>query len=81
MVSLVAAMVCYCPWKVHSLKILQIHAALDNWSDGSYLKKGDFRAEAYEDVYNGHSMFLRDLKVKKPKFFHKLMSDLYNEVG
>ena len=59
----------------------QIHASLDNWTDGSYQKKGDFRAEAYEDVYNGHSMFLRDLKVEKPIFFHKLMLGLYNEVG
>jgi hypothetical protein len=59
----------------------QIHASLDNWADGCYQKKGDFRAEAYEDVYNGHSMFLHDLKVEKPIFFHKLMSGLYNEVG
>ncbi|KIM35644.1 hypothetical protein M413DRAFT_32395 [Hebeloma cylindrosporum] len=58
-----------------------IHASLDNWADGSYQKKGDFRAEAYEDVYNGHSMFLNDLKAKKPIFFHKLMAGLYNEVA
>ena len=63
------------------LKDFQIHAALDNWSVGSYMKKGDFWAEAYEDVYKGHSMFLRDLNVKKPIFFHNLMSGLYNEVA
>ena len=82
MVSLVAAMVC-CYQRIILFSSLrfQIHASLDNWTDGHYQKKGDFRAEAYEDVYNGHFMFLSDLKAEKPIFFHKLMSGLYNEVA
>jgi Domain of unknown function (DUF6532) len=55
----------------------QVHASLDEWSEGFYQKKGDFRSEAYEDVYNGHDMFLQDLKKKKPLYFHRLMADLY----
>lgn len=57
------------------------HASLDDWSEGYKWKKSDLRADAYEDVYKGHELFLSNLRNQKPIFYHTLMSGLYTAVS
>jgi hypothetical protein len=59
--------------------VLQVHAALDDWAEG-YHKKIEFNADMYEDVYNGHRLFLEGIREEKPLAFHRMMADLYNVV-
>ena len=61
------------------LSVLQVHAALDDWGEG-YHKKIEFNAETYEDVYNGHNLFLESIRDGKPPGYHRMMADLYNAV-
>ncbi|GLB45664.1 hypothetical protein LshimejAT787_2500560 [Lyophyllum shimeji] len=57
-----------------------IHAALDDWSTG-YLRKTDFIADEYEDVYRGHALFLQQIREAKPAAYHHMMADLYTQVS
>ena len=61
--------------------IRQVHASLDDWSQGYKRTKSDFRADAYESIYRGHELFLNTLCEERPEFYHKLMSGLYNAVA
>jgi hypothetical protein len=57
------------------------HASLDDWGQGYRRSKSDFRAEAYENIYLGHELFLKTLHETEPRFYHLLMSDLYKAVS
>lgn len=85
MVAIIATTVCELSASDHTCThwgcFPQIHASLNEWREGSNRDKSDFRAENYEDVYNGHVEFLKSLRDAKPIFFHNLMADLYQAVS
>ncbi|KAG6825967.1 hypothetical protein H0H92_001683 [Tricholoma furcatifolium] len=55
------------------------YAAIDDWNSG-FLKKSEFNADAYEDIYRGHELFLNNIRSEKPRAYHRLMADLFSEV-
>ncbi|KAG6835141.1 hypothetical protein H0H93_004527 [Arthromyces matolae] len=57
-----------------------IYASIDDWS-GGFLKRGEFNAEGYEDIYKGHVLFLNNIRADRPGAYHRLMADLYAEVS
>ncbi|GLB39851.1 hypothetical protein LshimejAT787_0703610 [Lyophyllum shimeji] len=57
-----------------------LHASLDDWSTG-HLRKTEFNADEYEDVYRGHELFLKQIWEAKPAAYHRLMADLYAQVS
>ncbi|KAF8065172.1 hypothetical protein FPV67DRAFT_1628477 [Lyophyllum atratum] len=56
------------------------YASIEDWSSG-FLKKSEFNADAYEDVYRGHELFLNNIRTNRPGAYHRLMADLYKEVA
>ena len=61
--------------------IHQVHASLDDWSQGYKRTKSNFCTDTYESIYWGHELFLNTLCEEHPEFYHKLMSGLYNAVA
>ncbi|KAG5654271.1 hypothetical protein H0H81_005120 [Sphagnurus paluster] len=57
-----------------------VHAAISDWNTG-YLKKSEFNADEFEDVYRGHELFLKNIQNERPGAYHRLMADLYKEVS
>jgi hypothetical protein len=57
-----------------------VHACLDDWAEG-HLRKTEFNADMYEDVYKGHEKALIEIRDKSGAAFHRLMADLYNAVS
>ena len=57
-----------------------MHACLDDWAEG-HLRKTEFNADMYEDVYKGHEKALIEIRDKSGAAFHRLMADLYNAVS
>ncbi|GLB45106.1 hypothetical protein LshimejAT787_2000110 [Lyophyllum shimeji] len=57
-----------------------VYASINDWSSG-FLKKSEFNADEYEDVYRGHEMFLNNIRTSKPGAYHRLMADLYKDVS
>ena len=58
----------------------QVHSALQDWADG-YLKKSDFGADTNEDIYQGHKLFLAQIKERDLGAYHRLTHQLYNKVS
>lgn len=58
-----------------------MHASLDDWSEGHQKKKRDFRADVYADIYQGHELFLNNLRAEQLPLYHDIMSDLYKAVA
>lgn len=58
----------------------QAHASITDWNTG-FLKKSEFNADEFEDVYRGHEMFLSNIRNDRPAAYHRLMADLYKEVS
>ncbi|KAH9975423.1 hypothetical protein BGW80DRAFT_1250991 [Lactifluus volemus] len=56
-----------------------VHASLQDWS-GGFLKKTEFNAEMFEDVYRGHELFISNIRQTNIRKYHRLLSNLYNEV-
>ncbi|KAG5654009.1 hypothetical protein H0H81_008318 [Sphagnurus paluster] len=56
------------------------HASITDWNTG-FLKKSEFNADEFEDVYRGHEMFLSNIRNDRPAAYHRLMADLYKEVS
>ncbi|KAG6808410.1 hypothetical protein H0H92_004235 [Tricholoma furcatifolium] len=56
------------------------YAAIDDWNTG-FLKKSEFNGDAYEDIYRGHELFLKNILAEKPLGYHRLMANLYSEVS
>ncbi|KAG6881720.1 hypothetical protein C0993_000282 [Termitomyces sp. T159_Od127] len=46
-----------------------------------FLKKSESNVDACEDIYRGHELFLNNIRIEKPRAYHRLMADLYNEVA
>ncbi|KAF9486935.1 hypothetical protein BDN71DRAFT_1355387, partial [Pleurotus eryngii] len=68
------------PIAMVSLAATVIHASLVKW-DNNTQKTRTFRAEEYQDIYEGHKAFLESLKAERVKFFHKIMHGLYETVA
>ncbi|KJA13097.1 hypothetical protein HYPSUDRAFT_151966, partial [Hypholoma sublateritium FD-334 SS-4] len=59
-----------------------IHAALDCWRDGNYIKRKNekFDGETYKTVYERHIVNLIKIRTDHANFFHSLMSEIYVKV-
>ncbi|KAF9502069.1 hypothetical protein BDN71DRAFT_1500220 [Pleurotus eryngii] len=64
-----------------SLAATAIHASLVKWDETGSQKSKGFRAEEYQDIYEGHEAFLQSLKAERLKFFHKTMHALHEIVA
>ncbi|KAG6907624.1 hypothetical protein DXG01_008160 [Tephrocybe rancida] len=62
------------------LPLAMVYASLDDWNS-SFLKKSKFNADAYEDIYHGHELFLNNIWNDRSCADHRLMADMYNEMS
>ncbi|KAF9489969.1 hypothetical protein BDN71DRAFT_1525446 [Pleurotus eryngii] len=69
------------PIAMVSLAATAIHASLVKWDETGSQKSKGFRAEEYQDIYEGHEAFLQSLKAEWLKFFHKTMHALHEIVA
>jgi hypothetical protein len=51
-----------------------MHSALED----VYLRKSEFNADLYEDVYNAHITFLTQIQNASAAKYHRMMADLYS---
>ena len=63
----------------HVLLMSQVHTSLQDWSGGC-LKKMEFNADLFEDVYHGHKLFMSNICHANTKKCHHLLSSLYNDI-
>ncbi|KAG5641336.1 hypothetical protein DXG03_005480 [Asterophora parasitica] len=66
-------------WELEA-PLLYVWALINDWNMG-YLKKSEFNADEFEDVYRGHELFLKTLCDGHPAKYHRLMADLYKQVS
>ena len=84
LVALAATGVCVylCIVQISNWFFFQIHAALDCWRDGNYIKRRTekFDGETYKTVYERHIINLIKIRTDHANFFHSLMSEIYVKV-
>ncbi|KAF8176926.1 hypothetical protein BJ912DRAFT_1024284 [Pholiota molesta] len=70
------------PIPLVALAATGIHAALDTWKDGNYVKKktDKFDGETYKTIFNRHVSYLQGLKTKNINAYHSIMAELHEKV-
>ena len=77
MLALIAILVCQFLFLYAWLILSQVYLALNDHANGA-LRKTDFNANMYEDVYKRHMQFLEHIWEGSHTKYHRMMARLYS---